>query len=235
MIYILISDLGLTRENEENNKRDCRILRQPPALLPEEIREYIDGTKNENTRAERNLAYTSLLSGLKILLNIVDCNIEKDADGKPFLVTKDKNVYQKEGKKIYISLSHSDYVSAVCISDEGDVGIDIQSEIDSARAERLKERFLGNIEAVNSTIDVEIYYCSLTPAEVVLEAINLADCDDGRFTSKWVMAESLMKLYGRGFGDLSRVKNNTGSTQTYTMLKKYIGKNTYYLALSVYK
>ncbi len=235
MIYILISDLGLTRENKENNKRDCRTLRQPLDLLPEEVREYIDGTKNENTRAERKLAYTSLFSGLKLLFDIDDCNIEKDVDGKPFLVTKDKNAYQKDGNRIYIGISHSDSVSAVCISDEGDVGIDIQTEIDTARAERLSKRFFGDIEAVNSSVDAEIYYCSITPTEAVLEKINLADCDDDSFTSKWAMAESLMKLYGRGFGDLSRVQNYIGSTKTKTVLKKYIEKDTYYLALSVYK
>ena len=228
MIYTIIST---TDKNKIEENRDCRVLRQPLSLLPKELDEFINNTKNDNLRAERYLAYTTLLSGLKVFFGIDGVLVDKNSEGKPYLVYESKTYqknkdllcqytpYQKnidhiekasqektqaENKeKIHISISHSDGAVAVSISDEGDIGVDIQSKISPEKANRLSDRFFGDVEALDEDLNVKYYYCDIVDNMAVFMKISLEDADKQDYTTKWAYSESVMKLYGRGFGDLS--------------------------------
>lgn len=191
MIYTVIATLSENRIETKN--RDCRIIRQPLSLLPAEISEYIENTKNLSVKAERTLAYTTLLCALRAFYSIDGARIERNKYGKPYLA--DSN--------IHISLSHSDGSVAVCLSDEGEVGIDIQSEIDERCAERLKNRFFSGFEAKSDDLSVKYYFCSISENEAILQSIDRPKNADDRFTAKWAYAEALMKLHGRGFVDVT--------------------------------
>ena len=228
MIYTIIST---TDKNKIEENRDCRVLRQPLSLLPKELDEFINNTKNDNLRAERYLAYTTLLSGLKVFFGIDGASVAKDSEGKPYLIYESKKYqknedllgqytpYQKnidcdekspeekthtdDKAKIYISISHSDGMVAVSISDEGDIGVDIQSKISPEKANRLSDRFFGDVEVHSEDLKVKYFYCDIEDAMAIFTKINLDDADRQDYTTKWAYSESVMKLYGRGFGDLS--------------------------------
>ena len=198
MIYTIISS---TKNRIEEN-RDCRALRQPLSHLPKELDEFISSTKNDSLRAERFLAYTSLLCGLKAFYVIDNASVKKDPEGKPYLV------YDSDSApEIHISISHSEGTVAVSLSDEGEIGVDIQCKISAERAERLKDRFFGDVEVHSGNIGVKYYYCHISENEALLEEVILEDADSQDYTTRWAYSESVMKLYGRGFGDLTILSN----------------------------
>lgn len=191
MIYTVISHLGENRIEIKN--RDCRIIRQPLSLLPAEVSEYIEKTKNDSARAERSLAYTTLLCALRAFFDIDGARVERSEHGKPYLV----------GENVHISISHSDGAIAVCLSDEGEVGVDIQVEIDESRAERLKNRFFSDLDVRNDNLGIKYYFCKISENEAIIESIDRPKIADDSFTAKWAYAEALMKLHGRGFSDVT--------------------------------
>ena len=198
MIYTIISS---TKNRIEEN-RDCRALRQPLSHLPKELDEFISSTKNDSLRAERFLAYTSLLCGLKAFYDIDNASVKKDPEGKPYLVYDSDNA-----PEIHISISHSEGTVAVSLSDEGEIGVDIQCKISAERAERLKDRFFGDVEVHSENIGVKYYYCHISENEALLEEVILEDAEGQDYTTRWAYSESVMKLYGRGFGDLTILSN----------------------------
>ena len=200
MIYTIISS---TKNRIEEN-RDCRALRQPLSHLPKELDEFISSTKNDSLRAERFLAYTSLLCGLKAFYDIDIASVKKDPEGKPYLVYDNDNA-----PEIHISISHSEGTVAVSLSDEGEIGVDIQCKISAERAERLKDRFFSDVEVRSGNIGVKYYYCHISANEALLEEIILEDADGQDYTTRWAYSESVIKLYGRGFGDLTILSNLT--------------------------
>lgn len=221
MIYTVISSL---KENRiEINKRDCRFIRQPLSLLSEKTKEYIESGKNESHRAERRLAYLTLISSLKAFYNIDNPEITVSEQGKPYI----------KDKAVYFNLSHSNGMAVVCLSDEGEVGVDLQSEIDSERAERLKERFFASLEVKNESVGAEYYYCELLGEDAEIYRITLPDFQpcEADFSARWVSAESIMKLTGRGFADADRVSDLKKDTKTEIKALDFDGK--YYLAISV--
>ncbi len=195
MIYTIISS---TKKNRIEENRDCRALRQPLSLLSKELDEFISSTKNDSLRAERYLANTSLLCGLKAFFGIDNASVAKDPEGKPYLVYETEN-----NPEIHISISHSEGVVAVSLSNESEIGVDIQYKISNERAERLSNRFFGDVEVHSEDIGVKYYYCHILENEAMFEEIILEDADLQDYTTKWTYSESVMKLYGRGFGDLT--------------------------------
>jgi hypothetical protein len=228
--------------------------------LPEEINKFIGNTKNESLRNERRLAYTTLFSALKLFLGIDDATVTKNSDGKPYLIfnpkkyqknkdlildetlnQKNEDFYKKTftdenglviESQIYINISHSDGTVAVSISDEREIGVDIQSEISKDKAERLKVRFFDGLEITSDSIGIKYYYCHLTEDEASFEEITLPDVSDLNFTVKWTYAESLMKLYGRGFGEISNL--DTLSQYSSTEIK-IIPNSPFVVATSIKK
>ena len=219
MIYTVIATLSENRI--ETKSRDCRIIRQPLSLLPAEISKYIEKTKNLSVKAERSLAYTTLFCALRVFYSIDGAHIERNEYGKPYLADSD----------IHISLSHSDGSVAVCLSDEGEVGIDIQAEIDESRAERLKNRFFTDLAVKNDNPNVEYYFCKISDDEAIIESIDRPKTADGSFTAKWAYAETLMKLHGRGFGDISRLPDLVGISST--ELRMYSSTTDFTIATSI--
>lgn len=195
MIYTIISTI---QKNEIEENRDCRALRQPLPLLPKEIDDFIKNTKHEKLREERYLAYTSLLSSLKAFFSIDNATVAKDREGKPYLVYNTESTH-----KIHISISHSEDVVAISLSDEGEIGVDIQYKISAERVERLSNRFFSDVEVHSEDMGIKYYYCDILENEAVFEEIILDDADKQEYTAKWAYSESVMKLYGRGFGDVN--------------------------------
>ena len=221
MIYTVISTL---KENKiETNKRDCRIIRQPLSLLYKEIEEYINSVNNKDAREERKLAYTTLLCALKSFYNIEKPHISFTEHGKPY--------FKECG--VFFSISHSDSTVAVCLSDDCEVGIDLQAEIDPLIAKKLEKRFFPGLNVKNESLGVEYYYCNPLNDEVEICSISLPNfqADKTNYSAKWVSAESIMKLTGRGFADADRVSDLAKDTKTEIKALDFEGK--YYLAISV--
>ena len=166
-------------------------MRQPPVLLSPELMDYISSAKNENHRAERLYAYSMLTLGLDRFFGVKDFKIVRSKDGKPSLVLPDQD------KSIYISLSHSDGVAIAVLSDEGDIGADIQSKIDPATEERLSKRFFSDTEITPARLEVRYF---LVNESLDIKEITLKDVDwKLSFTDRWTACESIIKCDGRGF------------------------------------
>ena len=189
MIYTVISGI---------NEKDCCEKRQSIASLPRAVERYILDTKNEQTREERLLAYTVLSFSLEKFYGIKEWNIEKNAYGKPNLVT-----YGEE-KNLYINVSHSDGAVAVVLSDEGEVGVDIQAEILPEREDRLKKRFFDFNVAKADDLSVAYLYFDRGGNFSELEMDNPEDIIS--FTDKWSACEAVMKCDGRGFSSLPELE-----------------------------
>ena len=224
MIYLFVSRWKhTTKENTDTEKRDCRVMRQPLSLLHQNVIDLIENTKNEALKHERRIAYTSLFSALDKFFDVKDFTVVKNDFGKPILVSADGSLIND---KIHISLSHSDGVAAVCISDEGEVGIDIQGVIDKEKEERLKGRFFTDLKLKNDDIEIKYYLCCLNENEAIFTENKAIKTECEGFTARWSYAESLMKLSGRGFGDINELENIAENTKSkiisLTIDKKYI-------------
>ena len=242
MIYCLISNIESEKVSKEKNKSKVIYrIESPINYLPEDLREYIEKTKNEPVRTERLSAYTSLLCGLRCFFNIEKFSVKRTSKGKPYIVTNKSSddTANCGDKKIYISISHSDGVCAVAFSDEGEIGIDLQSEIDKERADRLSKRFFEDLEYKNEKINFEMYFCKVNDDEATIEKIpsdfleelNQNDFStDKIFSVKWTFAESKLKLFGGGFSDIKKLQNI--NEKVITEIKKITLAKTYYLALS---
>ncbi len=176
---------------------DCRDLRQPPVLLPNEIKEYIFSSKNEAVRAERLCAYSLLTLGLEAFFGVKDFKIARNKDGKPTLTDYASKT------PIYISLSHSDGVACAALSDEGEIGIDLQAQIDEATEKRLSKRFFTNTKITPERLEVRYF---LVDESLEIKEITLKDVDwKLSFTDRWAACESIIKCDGRGFEIASSV------------------------------
>ena len=257
-----------SQNNNENDKRDCRALRQPLSLLPPETDELIQNTKNPLSREERRLAYTTLISGINLFFGISDVKIRKNEDGKPYLLinegcgnnssgkyqknedlptdtdphqkNKDFSIEANENNAsdtkrlgLWISISHSDGVIAVSISDEGEVGVDIQSEISPDKAKRLDQRFLFSVDARSESLDIRYYYCSISDNEAIFTEIPLSDAKILDFTAKWTYSEAILKLFGRGFGDIGKLRELSKAAKC--EIREYKGKKVYYISTAARK
>lgn len=136
-------------------------------------------------------------------------------------------------KKIYVSISHSEGVSAVCLSDEGEVGIDIQAEIDFLKAGKLNGRFFPAIKPFHTELGVKYCLCDISNESAYVESAELACADVNSETVKWALCESLIKLSGGGFGDLKRIEYT--SEHSFTELKTFTDESKFFVAVSTTK
>ena len=163
-----------------------------------------------------------------------DYKTEKAVDQKNkdlSATTQAESEKNKAAKQICISISHSNGVIAVSLSDEGEVGVDIQGDISPDRAARLDKRFFSTVQAVGSKLNVEYYLCKITENEAKFEKISLTEPKTTDFNSKWVFCESVMKLHGRGFGDISRLPDLVGISST--ELRMYSSTTDFTIATSI--
>ncbi len=159
----MICTLIVNSEKLKNiyEKRDCPGW-QPLTLISDETRAYIEKTGNERTRLERFAAYTLLFSAANDIFGAEIESISRDEFGKPYISKLKKSSSPKEekeiknstqvlssekgvlGEKIYFSISHSDGIAAVTLSDEGECGVDLQAMPDGETAGRVEKRFLSS-------------------------------------------------------------------------------------------
>ena len=197
MIYLIIAD-------NDSIKKDCLDRWQSYSLFSDEIKEYIANTKNEKTKKERILAYSALFASLKEIFSLDAPRIYRNENGKPFI---------KDGS-IYISISHSEDACAVALSDEGEIGVDIQSPIDESKAERLNERFLSKIQPKQENIDVKCLYMTISDDKIEFTNNPLNNSTEEDFLSKWVYFESIIKAFGLTFSDLPKINRLQKNTKT---------------------
>lgn len=221
MIYTVIYD----PEKKDNNieiKKDCRVLRQSILPLPEDIKEYINKAKNPCVRAEREAAYTSLLCSLKVFFSVEDPIIVREKSGRPIITSHD----------IYFSISHCDGLVAISISNEGEIGLDIQSMIEERKEKAIEERYLKGFVPSNKRIDTIFYLCNQKDDFIEFTEITLPYQNNLKITDKWVALESILKLSSKGFGNLSNI--SALSQESTTDIRFFeINKTLYSLANSI--
>ena len=217
MIYTIICD---TRKRDFSHliKEDCRIERQSIPDFPKEISEYIDRAKNSLSREERYAAYSTLLYSLKCLYAVENPKIMREKDGKPRLVSHD----------IFFNISHLDGLVAVSLCDKCDIGIDLQSEISPEREERLGNRFLSGFSPLPCSLEIEYLYLENDR----FFTLDLPMAKDDKFTEKWTSFESVLKLYGNGFGAASDAENLAQNAKTDTRVIE-IENTRFYLSNSI--
>ena len=197
MIYLVIADI-------QSIEKDCRVSRQSCNLFSKEIKDYIENTKNDQTRTERFIAYSSLFYSLKEFYSVNNAKLVKNENGKPSIVDSD----------IQISLSHCDGVCTIVFSDEGEIGVDIQSPLDEAKAERLNARFLSEIQPKQEEIEIKCFYMTFSDNGAEFTEITLKNSPNEDFLSKWVYTESVIKAFGLTFSDISKINELSKNTKT---------------------
>jgi hypothetical protein len=117
---------------------------------------YIRKTKNEELKRIRVHAYLSLFATLKTFFS---------AEGKVTHEGKPEFIYNEqadgEKKKLYISISHTDKITLVAVSDEGEIGVDIEGVISPEKADRVEKRYLENVEIRYTGWDIPLFYYDL--------------------------------------------------------------------------
>ena len=196
MICVVITEI-------QNTERDCRDMRQPLSLLTPELKEYIDKTKSEKTKCERIVAYTTLHLSLQKMFSIDNPKILKNENGKPYILDSG----------VYFNISHSDGVTVVAISDEGDIGTDVQSPVCEEKEKRLEKRFLVNIKTKNDSFAISYLLCE----NGELKEINLKPSTKNDFLSRWTFAEANIKCKGKTFSDISTINEQSKSTLSQTV------------------
>ena len=197
MIYLVIADI-------KNTKGDCHDMWQPHNLLPTEVREYIENTKNNKTRVERYFAYSALSLSLKEFFSVDDFKIERNENGKPDLADS----------HIHISLSHCEKLVAVAISDLGEIGVDVQCHVDIERSERLETRFLKDLSFKNNELDIKYF---LFEPDGNLKAIQPKTSYESDFLNKWTFAEANIKCRGLSFSQISEINRLSKTTLSSTV------------------
>lgn len=184
--------------------------------LTGELLEYIEKTKSEPLRCQRRTAYALLFNSLGDL-GLGSVKLLREPSGKPYIVDSD-------GVRPYeISLSHTDGLVAVCISDTHEVGIDIEGEIFGERARRIEERFLLGISPVDKELSLDkislygnVSQVPEPPAEVL---------------KKWTFVEAIGKCHGAGFRAIRDIETIGKEMEISSVSLEYSGKK-YFLVLA---
>lgn len=201
MIYTVVADTKIFRTlSEKLKKRDCRDVWQPLTLIPKDVLDYIKNGKSEEIKIERLAAYSTLFFALFSLYGKKNFELCRKDSGKPYLTENG------EISKIHISISHTEGAVAVALSDEYEIGVDVQSEIDENRAERLEKRFFNSININEENIPLKLLYLRLSgDNDTSLKEIENTEAEITDFTKKWAYCESLLKCDGGGFGSLEKI------------------------------
>lgn len=189
MIYSVLFD-SKNRENNIKKRNGCHFTWQ--SLSPE-IKEYVKSAGNANVRVERQAAYNLLFSALCHFFKVENPKIHRDTKGKPSLT--DQN--------IYFNISHSDGLVLVTLSDEYDVGCDIQCEPEKENQAALEKRFLKGTLPCSTSLDINYFLAT----EGRIYEVDFESATEDSFTDKWVKLESIMKLSGEGFSALPNIEN----------------------------
>ena len=151
----------------------------------------------------------------------IDFSLERGEYGKP----------KFSSLPISFSISHRGDVVAIILSDEGEVGVDLEAVIPSERAAGIEARFLKDLYPEDGKIgNIEISFATLgadgeiRELEIIYPADNPESSDNPLkttendnynlhitriqpshdITSRWTALEALLKLSGGGFADFPR-------------------------------
>lgn len=215
MIYLIIADIS----DFLKNNGDCQAKWQSHSPLCEEIENYISNCKNERARMEKYTAYHSLALSLDKFYNIKKFGITRSENGKPYLINKSPAL-PSDAKEIYISISHSLDSIAVALTDEGEIGVDIQGEDKNVNTLRIEKRFLYGISPENKLSDITCF--RLIPSESFGEFVPLRLCknEDNDFYRKWTFAESVIKCLGLDFSCISKINDLAKNTESISLKYK---------------
>ena len=220
MIYCVIFDTK-ERENSIIKKNDCRALRQSVPYLPQNILEYVASAKNDLSRAEREAAYTSLFVALKAFFDIENPTLSHENSKKPTITSHN----------IFFNISHSDGIAVVSLSDNCDLGVDIQTDPDDLMKKRLEKRFLSDLDPKSEELEIDFYLLEKSEGDLLLSGI-LCEQNNSEFSDKWTAMESVMKLYGDGFSALPRL-NELSTKSTTNIVNIRIADKRYSISNSI--
>ena len=141
----------LSSENERQSHTSCS-LAQAECLADEETLSRIADTKNINLKNSRATAYLSLIATVKKFFGVEG---KLTHGGKPrFIIEDSRDHSDKTGtmanvsrlqadvpesftnaaqKQIHVSISHTDRLTLIAVSDEGEIGVDIEGIIHELR------------------------------------------------------------------------------------------------------
>lgn len=242
MIYIGILDISGIDPTDK-----CLI-----SKIPEEARGRVEKTKNINEKTLRTGAYVLLSELYKRFFGKETPRIIYTGDGKPFFEGKNNENKTLQSMSRF-NISHDEIISAVAICDENlSIGIDVQSvSRGKVRVEKIADRFLASIrnfdtvsnrEGKQSDLKIDeasvtfIYYIYKNGAlfEVpytLFSSTEPSDSDEGSdFLKKWTFLESVLKMSGRGFGDISSAERLIAESKSKTVT---FARNNRLYALSV--
>lgn len=177
-----------------------------PPLRPE-ILEHIKDASNERFRKERCGAYILLTTVVRNVLGFMP-QLLFSQNGKPYFDAK---------YGVYFSVTHTDNMVAVSVSDKCCVGVDAEIEISDDRAARLESRFFsglsisvrsldviysfGKIIGLGETIIVDSADKDFLSISVADKQVFKVDQNDS-FSARWTLYEASMKSGGGGFTSL---------------------------------
>ena len=222
MIRILLADTEQIDVNSVLGK----------AVLPSDV----GGTEKNNKERVGAYALLSFAISAYTDMDLSDVSVSRDQYGKPRLTD-----LQGGTLPIHFSISHSAGIVAVAISDEGEIGIDLEPRVQEDRAERLSRRLAGSLppqdfscESIADLVTVFRLMEDGTPAEVGGVVSDVACQKHLPFTARWTVMEAVMKCDGRGFAAVSDIQglyreHGVGTTAI------SIGGRVYYLSLATVK
>ncbi len=199
-------------------------------MLTSALPDYIRETKNKRQRRERIFAYMLLSYAFSDFTRSSLPEIIRDSYGRP----------SAEGAGVDFNISHDNDVIALIISDEGRVGIDVQSHSfkTSERIVRFtKEICEGEAFLKERTGASELSRCfvkRLCYAEdkgiYPSENNELSPPDKASVISDWTLIEALVKCDGRGLQKLKDAFEILAECKTFE--RSFISRNGESYALS---
>ena len=216
MVRVFISDIIKT-ESRVGLSDTAKLIYEG---LPLSLCEYLDSTKNEKLRLSRISAYGLLKYALERFYEAFDLEIKRGLHGKPSLCNS----------SLKINLSHTESFCAVAISDDCEVGVDIEERIEDSRAKRLETRFFTDLDFDNSgeIEDIKYYGFEYDKNGNLEESPTLVNgCDGGNdlgFTRLWTLSEATMKCIGKGFSMINSLKEELPYIEAKTITVKKNGK-----------
>ena len=127
---------------------------------------------------------------------------EKDYFGKPRFSESD----------VKISIAHNEDFAVVAYMRGREIGVDIEGEIPTEKAEKLAVRFpaIASLDVEKNRTEIAEGGTKICLFEMLedgrFESLPLTFADDC-FAAKWTTAEALMKCDGRGFSAIGEIKN----------------------------
>ena len=183
------------------------------------------GCAGKSNKEEKLLTASLLLESVFNLASVssvvTPISFEKDSMGKPSFGESD----------VKLSIAHNEDYVVVAYAIGREIGIDIEREIDSKKAENLSGRF-----SQISSLDIENKENEKWNVEKIIflemgeggkfESMNF-ELSDNSFSVKWTAAEAIMKCDGRGFSALSELQKIKKDMNVFTFLLRHENKKNY--------